>query len=182
MASWYGHPYHGRRATSGEIYDMEKLTAAHRTLPFGTRVRVTNLQSGREVEVRINDRGPFVEDRIIDLSRAAARQIAMLGPGTARVRLRVVALPATPAPGFFSVQVGAFRSRDNAERLRADLARRYGVAFVQKYDGPQGLFYRVRVGRESDIPAAQALAGKLRQQNFTPFVVRMDETEAGDPL
>ncbi|HYM09714.1 MAG TPA: septal ring lytic transglycosylase RlpA family protein [Bryobacterales bacterium] len=182
MASWYGHPYHGRPTTSGEIYDMEKLTAAHRTLPFGAHVQVTNLQNGRAVEVRINDRGPFVEDRVIDLSRAAARQIAMLGPGTARVRLRVVALPEAPAPGFFAVQVGAFRNRDNAERLRADLARRYGVAFIQKYDGPQGLFYRVRVGRESDVPAAQALAGELRRQNFTPLVVRVDENAASDPL
>lgn len=182
MASWYGHPYHGRPTTSGEIYDMEKLTAAHRTLPLGTRVQVTNLANGREVQVRINDRGPFVEDRVIDLSRAAARRIAMLGPGTARVRLRVVALPETPAPGFYSVQVGAFRSHDNAERLRADLARRYGAAFVQAYDGPQGRFYRVRVGREGDVPAAQALAGRLRRQNFTPFVVRVDENEAADPL
>ena len=94
IASWYGDPYHGRRAANGEIYDMEKLTAAHRTLPFGTWVRVKNLSNGRTVEVRIQDRGPFVHRRIIDLSRAAAREIEILGPGTAKVRLTVIAPPA----------------------------------------------------------------------------------------
>ena len=98
MASWYGRPYHGRPSSSGEIYDMEQLTAAHRTLPFGTVVRVRNLDNGLTVDVRINDRGPFARDRIIDLSRAAARQIRMLGPGTARVRLRIVALPGFIGP------------------------------------------------------------------------------------
>lgn len=94
-ASWYGHPYHGRRASSGEIYDMNQMTAAHPQLPFGTWVRVTNLGNGLHADVRINDRGPFVKERIIDLSRAAAEQIAMIGPGTMRVRLEVVALPGT---------------------------------------------------------------------------------------
>ncbi len=81
IASWYGHPYHGRQAANGEIYDMEKLTAAHRTLPFDTWVRVENISNGKTVEVRITDRGPFVGDRIIDLSHAAAREIEMIGPG-----------------------------------------------------------------------------------------------------
>src|SRR5262249_22318315 len=90
LASWYGHPHNGRATASGEVYDMEKLTAAHRTLPFGTRVRVTAVQSGRSVEVRINDRGPFVEDRILDVSRAAARRLGLIGPGKALVRLEVI--------------------------------------------------------------------------------------------
>ncbi|HSV91600.1 MAG TPA: septal ring lytic transglycosylase RlpA family protein, partial [Desulfobacterales bacterium] len=93
VASWYGHPYHGRRAANGEVYDMEKLTAAHRTLPFGTWVDVRNLSNGKHVLVRINDRGPFVQGRIIDLSRAAARQIDMIGPGIVKVRLEVTAPP-----------------------------------------------------------------------------------------
>jgi rare lipoprotein A len=93
VASWYGIPYNGRRAASGEIYDMEKLTAAHRKLPFETWVEVTNLSNGKRVDVRINDRGPFARRRIIDLSQAAARDIDMLGPGTARVRLKVIAPP-----------------------------------------------------------------------------------------
>ena len=89
-ASWYGVPYHGRRAASGEIFDMEKLTAAHRTLPFNTRVEVTNLENGRSVVVRINDRGPYVEGRVIDLSQAAARELRFLGRGTTKVRLKVL--------------------------------------------------------------------------------------------
>ena len=97
VASWYGHPYHGRRTSNGEIYDMDQMTAAHLSLPFGTLVRVTNLDNGRGTEVRINDRGPFVNGRIIDLSRAAARQISMIGPGTAKVRVEVIATPAMAA-------------------------------------------------------------------------------------
>jgi rare lipoprotein A len=110
VASWYGFPYHGRHAASGEVYDMQQLTAAHRTLPFQTWVEVTNLSNGKQVDVRINDRGPFVKGRIVDLSQAAARDIDMLRAGTARVRLKVIAPPhiepqqpvnvtAKPAPG-----------------------------------------------------------------------------------
>ena len=96
IASWYGDPYHGRRAANGEIYDMEQWTAAHRTLPFGTWVRVKNLSNNKTVEVRITDRGPFVRDRIIDLSKAAARSIDLIGPGTAKVKLTVIAGPSGP--------------------------------------------------------------------------------------
>ena len=95
LASWYGHPYHGRAAANGEIYDMEKLTAAHRTLPFGTMVRVTNLSNGKTVDVRIIDRGPFVAGRIIDLSHAAAERLGIYGKGTARVRVKYIG-PAEP--------------------------------------------------------------------------------------
>jgi rare lipoprotein A len=181
-ASWYGYPYHGRPTTSGEIYDMEKLTAAHRTLPFGTRVLVKNLSNNRRVEVRINDRGPFVEDRIIDLSRAAARAIQMLGSGTARVQLRVVGLPEAPSGGFFAVQVGAFRSRENAERLRKLLAGEHGGAFLQGHEDPRGLLYRVLVGREKDISSAQGLAERLKKRDLAPFVVRIDESTAANQL
>jgi rare lipoprotein A len=90
MASYYGDSLHGRRTASGERFDMHALTAAHRTLPFGTRVEVTNLENGRSVVVRINDRGPFVEGRVIDLSQAAARELRFLGHGTTRVRLKVL--------------------------------------------------------------------------------------------
>jgi len=98
VASWYGFPYHGRRAASGEVYDMAQLTAAHRTLPFQTWVEVTNLSNGKQVDVRINDRGPFVKGRILDLSQAAARDIDMLRAGTARVRLKVITPPHTEPP------------------------------------------------------------------------------------
>jgi len=174
IASWYGYPYHGRAAASGEIYDMEKLTAAHRLLPFGAVVRVENLENGRRVEVRINDRGPFVAGRIIDLSRAAARQIRMLGPGTARVRVVLLSLP--PEGGgaaYFAVQTGAFRERANAERQRRALEGRYGEARLVRREGDPAL-WRVLVGREASPEAAAALAEKVRGQLGEAFVVRVD--------
>src|SRR3984957_21099492 len=126
VASWYGHPYHGRPAADGEIYDMEALVAAHRTLPFNTWVRVYDLDNNKTVEVRIIDRGPFVDGRIIDLSHAAANAIDMVVPGTANVRMEVIAVPAGVAPAIYVVQVGAFQSRAVAERLQAQIAGQYG--------------------------------------------------------
>src|SRR5512140_2902328 len=102
IASWYGHPYHGRRASNGEIYDMEKMTAAHRTMPFGTVVEVRNLTNDLTTTVRIIDRGPFIDGRIIDLSHAAAKEIQMIGPGIAKVRVTVVGLPAVAPSGVFA--------------------------------------------------------------------------------
>ena len=175
MASWYGDPFNGRRAANGEIYDMYQLTAAHRTLPFGAIVRVTNLRNGKEIEVRITDRGPFVANRVIDLSLAAAQAIDMVGPGTAPVRLEILGGP-NPQVGFFGVQVGAFQSQDNAERFQAQLAARYGTVSIALYDSPNGLFYRVRVGRLPTLAAAQQLADQLHANDqLTTFVVRLDD-------
>ena len=175
LASWYGHPYDGRRAAGGEVYDMEQMTAAHRTLPFNTWVRVHDLDSDRTVEVRINDRGPFVDGRIIDLSHAAARALEMVGPGTARVRLQVVRAPAPATEGLFAVQVGAFQDRGNAERIRRHMESRYGVARLVLRDGTPGL-WRVLVGSEASEDAADALAGRIRKESHesTAFVVRLD--------
>jgi rare lipoprotein A len=174
VASWYGEPYHGRRAASGELYDMEKLTAAHRTLPFGARVRVENLENARSTEVRINDRGPFARDRILDVSRAAARALGMLGAGTARVRLRVLSLPGPEASGTYAVQVGAFQDRANAERLRSSIERRHGSAILVAREGEPAL-WRVLVGRASTVDAASALARRIQQkEGGRPFVVRLD--------
>lgn len=177
LASWYGHPYHGRAAASGEVYDMEQFTAAHRTLPFGTLVRVLNLENSKTVDVRINDRGPFVDDRIIDLSHAAARSIDLIGPGTARVRVEVLQAPAVPEPGYFAVQVGAFQNRDNAERLRAEMEARYGAArLVLRSGDPQ--LWRVLVGRANTVDAAGALASRIRAEQDgklgQAFVIRDD--------
>ncbi len=176
VASWYGHPYHGRLAANGEIYDMEKLTAAHRIFPFDTWLRVVNLGNGKTVEVRITDRGPFVEGRIIDLSHAAARAIDMLGPGTARVRLEVMRMPENVPPGVFAVQVGAFRNRANAERLRAEMQSRHGSArLVQRADSPD--LWRVLVGSEATEDGANALAQRIRKElgeKSAAFVVRVD--------
>lgn len=179
-ASWYGEPFNGRRASNGEVYDMYKLTAAHRTLPFDTMVRVTNLNNGKSTTVRITDRGPFVENRIIDLSLAAAREIELVGPGVAPVRVEVLG-NVDPTEGFFTVQVGAFRDRGNAERLRDRLSPTYSPIFIQQYDAPEGTYYRVRVGKVSGEDAARQFAEQLRlRESFTPFVTRLDpETPAG---
>ena len=174
-ASWYGNPFHGRRASNGEVYDMYKLTAAHRTLPFETMVRVTNLNNGKTTTVRITDRGPFVDNRIIDLSQAAAREIESIGPGVVPVRVEVLGNVDVTA-GFFTVQVGAFHDRGNAERLRDRLKASYSPIFIQQYDSSDGPFYRVRVGRISGQDAAQDFGEKLRNaEGFSPMVLRLDE-------
>ena len=160
---------------------MYKLTAAHRTLPFETMVRVTNVGNGKSTVVRITDRGPFVDNRIIDLSLAAAREIESVGPGVVPVRVEVLSPGVDPTSGFFTVQVGAFRDRANAERLRDRLNASYSPVFIQQYDSPDGVFYRVRVGRISGEDAAQQFGEQLRdREGFTPMVLRLDEgTPAG---
>ena len=172
-ASWYGHPYHGRRAANGEIYDMEKMTAAHRTLPFGTRALVTNLTNGKDVEVRINDRGPFTGGRVIDLSRAAAERIAMIGPGTAKVRIVVLGYGPAAGQQAYAVQVGAFRDKAKADALREELARRFAPVSVIKRDGNPPA-YRVLAGNKSTPEEAEALLSALRGVSPDSFVVRLD--------
>jgi peptidoglycan lytic transglycosylase len=175
VASWYGHPYHGRPAADGEIYDMEKMTAAHRTLPFDTMVRVVNLSNNKSVEVRITDRGPFVDGRIIDLSHAAASAIDMIGPGTAEVRMEVLSLPEITAPALFAVQVGAFRDKLNAEHVRARMAAQYGPArLVRRDDTPT--IWRVLVGAEKTEDGAAALKTRIRKESGerNAFIVRLD--------
>lgn len=175
VASWYGVPFNGHRTSDGEIYDMRQFTAAHRTLPFNSVVRVTNLSNGKQTEVRINDRGPFVANRVIDLSYAAAEAIGMVGPGTAQVRLDLVS-GSNPSAGFFGVQVGAFLRPENAERLKAQLQARYSPINVVTFDSPTGVFYRVRIGRFDTEAAARQLASQLHDADrFTTFVVRLDE-------
>ena len=177
LASWYGHPYHGRPAANGEIYDMETLTAAHRTLPFGTWVHVTNLTNERTVDVRIIDRGPFIDGRIIDLSHAAARAIDMIGPGVAQVRVDVISFPAMPpSENLFAVQAGAFRDKSRADRLRATLEKEYGPARLVLHDGEPPL-WRVLVGRESTQDGANLLAERMRIKLRAAFVVRLDSPE-----
>ena len=177
VASWYGVPYHGRPAADGEIYDMETLVAAHRTMPFNTRLRVTNVRNGKTVEVRVIDRGPFVGNRIIDLSKAAARQLELLGPGTGTVRLEVISAPPDiRSNDFYSVQAGAFSVYDNAERARAGYAARFGTAQLSVKQGTAPL-YRVLVGKLGSTAAAQALADQLRSETGSGvFIVRLDQT------
>lgn len=175
VASWYGHPYHGRPAADGEIYDMEKLTAAHRSFPFNTWVRVFDLDSAKSVDLRIIDRGPFVEGRILDVSHAAARQIDMIGPGTARVRVEVIRVPAVMSGALYAVQVGAFREEANAERFRERMESQYGWARLMRQSDSG--FWRVLVGSEPTQDQANQLAERIRRdssENRAAFVVRLD--------
>ncbi len=179
LASWYGHPYHGRRTASGEVYDMNDLTAAHPSLPLGTRLVVTNLGNGRSTEVRVNDRGPFAEGRILDLSYAAARILGADRAGVIWVRLRIVAqtwnaLPistaGTPVRGF-TVQVGAFASRGGAVGLRDTIAQAGEVATVSEADVGGETLYRVHVGSYDDRPAAQAAAQRLAARGYPVLII-----------
>src|SRR5579872_5136775 len=177
LASWYGHPYHGRPAADGEIYDMENLTAAHRTLPFGAWVRVTNLTNTKSVDVRIIDRGPFIDGRIIDLSHAAAQAIDMVGPGVVEVRLDILSAPASPASlNWFAAQAGAFADKERAEKLRSSLEREYGSARLVLRPGTPTL-WRVLVGREHSEQAAAVLARRVSAEAGPAFVVRLDEPQ-----
>lgn len=170
-ASWYGEPHHGRPTSSGEVYDMHKMTAAHRTLPFGTMVKVINLENQREVVVKINDRGPFVADRIIDLSFEAARRLGIHVKGAGLVRLEVLSEPASR--GVFTVQAGAFARRENAERLKRHLKRFGRVKIMQKKGSDK--IYRVQVGEFAERAEAEALAARLeREESIRAIVVRID--------
>lgn len=181
LASWYGYPYQGRPTADGEIYNMYAMTAAHRTLPFNTHVRVHDLDNGNSVDVRINDRGPFIHGRIIDLSYAAAKAIGMVGPGTAHVDLEIlnpdVVYGPSAAPGLYAVQVGAFKDENNAERLKALIEPRFGPVLIETYNSPQeGLLYRVRVGSVTSEGTAEILAGDLKQAGLVTetYVVRLN--------
>ncbi len=176
VASWYGIPYHGRPAADGEIYDMEKLVAAHRLMPFNTWLKVTNVANNKTVNVRIIDRGPFVDGRIIDLSKAAARQIDLLGPGIGQVRLEVIAAPQDiVANDFYAIQVGAFSVFANADRVREEYAQRFGTAEVAVKEGATPL-WRVLVGRVNSLDAAQDIANQIRAEGKDVFIVRLDTT------
>jgi rare lipoprotein A len=175
VASWYGVPFNGRRTSDGEVYNMFESTAAHRTLPFGALVRVTNLNNGKQTTVRINDRGPFVSNRIIDLSYAAAVAIGMIGTGTAPVRLDLVSGP-NPSVGYFGVQVGAFQLAENAARLREQLETQYSPVTIATVEMPSGTYYRVRVGRTPSEELARELAERIqKEEQLTAFVVRLDD-------
>ena len=176
LASWYGPPYHHRAGANGEVYDQNALTAAHRTLPMGTVVRVTNLQTNQVVTVKITDRGPFVHGRILDLSLAAAKATGVYRAGVARVRVDVLEMRADAGDGRWCVQVGAFTSAGNATHLRDDLARRYGSsAKVIEFPGPTGYWVRVNPLR-ADRTVAQSIAAAIRpaEPDAQAYLVRLD--------
>lgn len=166
-ASWYGEYFHGRTTSNGEVYDMHAFTAAHRTLPFGTRVRVTNQDNGRQVVVRINDRGPFVAGRDIDLSRAAATLLEMVDTGTAPVLLEV--LPqADPGERVFAVQLGAFVKAENAQRVQYDL-RAAGIEAVLERTASAVTRVIVDHVLESDLAETRR---RLQSLGFADLLIR----------
>lgn len=175
LASWYGPPYHNRPAANGEIYDMNAPTAAHRTLPLGSIVRVTNLSTGQRTLVRINDRGPFIEGRIIDLSLAAASEIGVRRAGIAKVRVEVMRAPAPlDSGGRWAVQIGAIKDEGTAAQLKDKLARRYRSAKVLSFPSPTGDWWvRVRV-LQDDRKRAQEVARDTHTPQGDVFLVRLD--------
>ncbi len=177
IASWYGKDYHGRQTANGEVYDMYAMTAAHCTLPFNTRVRVTNLENGKKTELRINDRGPFVAGRIIDLSYSGARAIDMVGKGTAKVTIEAIGFAGGRVPsleGTFAIQVGAFTERENAARFRDQLEKKYANVRIILWESNVQRFYRVRLGAFRTEAEAQRQVEVLKKDQLPGFVVRED--------
>lgn len=162
IASWYGQEFHGRPTASQEVFDQDDLTAAHRSLPFGTMVLVTNLENGRQVMVKINDRGPFVSGRIIDLSYGAARLLDLVGPGTARVKLEVAGFKAVEEKltGGWLLQVGSFINPENARALYLSLKKEFPDVYISVYRSGSQTFYRVRLRASSEAEATK-LADRL---------------------
>ncbi|HYG99078.1 MAG TPA: septal ring lytic transglycosylase RlpA family protein [Terriglobales bacterium] len=174
IASWYGPPYHNRRSSNGEIFDTYKMTAAHRTLPLNSVARVTNVKTGRTAVVRITDRGPFIEGRMLDLSLAAAKAVDVWRPGLAKVKLEVMHTP-TPieSGGRWCVQIGAFEDKQHATRLKEKLTRRYRTARVLQFTGPTGDWLRIRVA-EDDKKRAEEVAQSTTTSQGSIFLVRLD--------
>jgi rare lipoprotein A len=180
LASWYGPDFHGRKTSSGDVYDMYQLTAAHRELPLGTWILVTNLENGRSVELRVNDRGPFVGDRIVDVSYAAGRLLGMIGPGVVPVRLTVTQPAVAPggialgATARFAVQAGSFNSLENARAVERSLAEGFpGVEVVRRVIGAE-TYFRVWVGNFARRSEAQTVAERLAARGLAVLIIERD--------
>jgi rare lipoprotein A len=173
LASWYGPPYHNHQAADGSIFDQNALTAAHRELPMGTLVRVTNLATEESIIVRITDRGPFVQGRTLDLSLAAAKAIGVYRAGVARVRIEAFAKPDADPAGRWCVQIGAFMTADDAIQLKNDLLRRYASAKVIEFQGPTGFWVRIN-SVAADKATATRIADSIHIPDADPYLVRLN--------
>ena len=175
IASWYGAPYHNRAGSDGKLYNMNAMTAAHRTLPLGSIVRVTNIKTGHSAIVRITDRGPFIEGRIIDLSHAAANQIDVVRAGIAQVRVEVLKAPLPlDSGGRWAVQIGGFDVEESASKVAGQITRRYHTARVLSFNSPVGDWWvRVRVLND-DRGRAQEIARDMHTDQGAVFLVRLD--------
>jgi peptidoglycan lytic transglycosylase len=175
IASWYGPGFHGKATASGEIYNQHDLTAAHQTLPLGTRVMVTNLENGSATEVLINDRGPFAKGRIIDLSYSAAQAINMVGPGTALVRVDVLESPirlqSIRAALDYTLQLGSFTQLENARQLRDRAAKSFSDVIVAPLQSQDMTYYRVHMGTFSSRTEAEDLARQVTQAGYSVIIM-----------
>ena len=169
VASWYGRDFHGKPTSSGEIYDMYQLTCAHNTLPLGTMVMVTNLENGKSLELKVNDRGPFVKERIIDLSYAAAQIMGMWEKGTANVKVEAIG-PVIEQIQRFTLQVGSFVDEANAQRLADQLRKSFENVHVTTVETLTQKYHRVRVGQFETRESALVIAEKLSQLGFKVLV------------
>ena len=181
IASWYGRDFHGKKTSNGDIYDMHKLTAAHKELPLGSRVRVTNLENRRHVDVLINDRGPFVRGRIIDLSYAAAKALGMVDQGTALVRITLLSSPSAAGEKqdvsltrYYGIQAGAFANRKNARELYVKLQKLTKDVFMQTSTCHRKTCYQVRAGWFASRQQAIELARKLKKKGFATIIISQD--------
>ena len=172
IAAWYGKEFHGQKTASGEIFDMNALSAAHRTLPLGTIIRVTNLNNFKSIKVRINDRGPFVKSRILDLSLGAAKELGFAAQGTVMVKLET--LEAVNGSAFYTVQAASYVEEENARMLRERLAKKFKSVVIVPFDTNVSRFYRVNVGSYQSEERAEQVAGKLMLEGFEPIIVRKD--------
>lgn len=200
MASWYGPNFHGKKTASGEIFDMYELTAAHKSLPMGTKCIVTNLENGKSVTVRINDRGPFAKERVIDLSYASAKVIDMIHSGTIKVRVEVLAGDATEeletASGpvsikeeetdektklnnsgeykvFYTIQIGSFSSKENAERLSDSLKKYVENVRIEEFTTTESIYFRVRAGKFPSREDAEKASETLSEAGHSGFITEM---------
>ena len=175
IASWYGPGFHGKATASGDIYNQADLTAAHQTLPLGTRVMVTNLENGSSTQVIVNDRGPFAKGRIIDLSYAAAQSIDMVGPGTALVRVDVIDSPTRIQiirPSLdYTLQVGSFSQLENAQQLRDRLAKSFSGVAIATLQSKDLTYYRVQLGTFSNRADAEERARQITQAGYSVIIM-----------
>lgn len=183
IASWYGPDFHGKPTASGEIFDMHALTCAHREYPFGTRLLVTSARAGREVECIVNDRGPFIPGRDLDLSYAAARQIGLIGPGTQWVSIEPVGrdlryvkyIRYGVMEGPLTLQIGAFRDESNAQRLKTALELRYQDVFLTEAKVGGVKYYRVRVGRFASKADAADRGRTLAEEGYSVLITHHEQ-------
>ena len=171
LASWYGPPYHNRQAADGSIFDQNALTAAHRELPMGTTVRVTNLETGQSVLARITDRGPFIPGRVLDLSLGAAKAIGVYRAGVARVKVEAFAHNSADPAGRWCVQIGVFIDPADAIQLKNDLAHRFATSRVIEFTGPTGHWVRINPA-PADRTTAQRIANSIHLPDAEPYLIR----------